>query len=158
MIHTLSQDQLIPATLERVWAYFATPANLNEMTPPDLKFQSVGEPAVPMRTGQLITYRIRLMPAIWTSWLTEIRDVQEGVGFVDEQRVGPYKFWHHEHRFSSVPGGVRMTDLVTYDIGYGPIGELLHPLWIRPKLERIFAFRRAKVHELFGQSTGTLTV
>jgi ligand-binding SRPBCC domain-containing protein len=151
MIHTLSQEQFIPAPLDRVWDYFATPANLDAMTPPDLKFKLVGEPAGPMRTGQLITYRIRLLPAIWTSWLTEIREVQDHAGFVDEQRIGPYKFWHHEHRFYAVPGGVRMTDLVTYDLGYGPIGELLHALWIRPKLERIFAFRRAKVHERFGR-------
>jgi ligand-binding SRPBCC domain-containing protein len=149
VIHSLVQVQFVPADLARVWGYFATPRNLDGMTPPDLAFRIQGNPG-PMHPGQMISYRIRLGPGIWTTWLTEITHVQEGSLFVDEQRIGPYKLWHHEHHFAPRPGGVEMTDRVTYAIGFGPVGELVHALWIRPKLERIFAFRRTRVKELFG--------
>lgn len=149
MIHRLEQEQIIPAPLERVWAYFATPANLDEMTPDHLRFRIVHGAGEAMHQGQLIEYRVRVAPLVWTTWLTEIRQVREGAFFVDEQRAGPYRFWYHEHRFEAIPGGVRMTDRVTYDVGLGPLGALLHRFWIRPRLEGIFAFRRAQVARLF---------
>jgi tRNA modification GTPase len=111
MIRTLQREQFIRATPAQVWAFFATPANLNEMTPPRVRFQIIGTPPTHMYAGQLIAYRISPVPGLWLNWLTEIRHVREEAYFVDEQRAGPYKFWYHEHRFSAEAGGVRMTDL-----------------------------------------------
>ncbi len=150
MIHVLEQVQDIAAPPERVWTYFATPANLNEMTPADLAFTIVRGATPQMRQGQLIEYRVGFAPGLRSTWLTEIRHVVEGRYFVDEQRIGPYRLWYHEHHFDPLPGGgVRMTDRVTYCVGYGLLGELLHWLWIGRKLQRIFAFRRQRVAAAF---------
>jgi len=83
-------------------------------------------------------------------WLTEIAHVEPGRRFVDEQRVGPYRFWFHEHRFTPVAGGVRMNDQVTYAAPFGPLGDLVNALWIRRRLEGIFDYRTHKIVELFG--------
>jgi ligand-binding SRPBCC domain-containing protein len=149
-VYRLIRQQFIPAPIERVWAYFATPANLNEMTPPDLDFEIVcgGEP--PMYEGQIIEYRVRFLPFVRSLWLTEIVHVTECRSFVDEQRLGPYRFWYHEHLFEPVEGGVQMTDRLTYALLFGVLGDLVHALWVRRKLEHIFDFRRQKVAQIFG--------
>lgn len=149
----LLYTQFIPADPTTVWAFFATPRNLNELTPPGLKFRILSELPDRMYAGQLIEYRISPLPGVWLRWLTEIRQVREGVFFVDEQRAGPYRLWYHEHHFEPVPGGVKMTDRVTYEVGWGPVGWLAEKLWVRRQLGRIFAYRRQRVAALFGRAT-----
>jgi ligand-binding SRPBCC domain-containing protein len=146
----LRSEQFIPGDPAKVWDYFATPYNLNELTPPDLRFEILSELPEHMYAGQMIEYRISPLPGIWMRWLTEISHLQPGVRFVDEQRAGPYKLWHHEHHFAVVPRGVLMTDLVTYTVGWGPVGWFAEKIWVRGELERIFAYRRLRVSALFG--------
>jgi ligand-binding SRPBCC domain-containing protein len=146
----LLYTQFIPTAQAAVWDYFSTPRNLDELTPPNLRFQIVGELPPRMYQGQLIEYRISPVAGVWLRWLTEIRHVRQGVYFVDEQRVGPYRFWYHEHHFEPAAGGVRMTDRVTYDIGRGPAGWLADRLWVRRRLAQIFAYRRTRVAARFG--------
>lgn len=153
MIRHLHREQFVPGDPAQIWEFFATPRNLDTLTPPEVKFEIVGDVPPRMYPGQTIEYRIRILPGVWTRWLTEITHVREGEYFVDEQRVGPYSLWHHEHRFLPVAGGVNMTDHVTYAVGFGPIGWLVERLWIRRQLVTIFDFRRGKVAELFPTRT-----
>ncbi len=148
MIHTLERTQFIPAPIDQVWAYFSTPENLNALTPTEMHFEILGSPP-PMYQGQLIAYLIRVAPGVRVRWLTEIRHVRDHAFFVDEQRAGPYRLWYHEHHFSSVAGGVQMVDRVTYALPFGPLGDLVHALWVRRTLRRIFDYRREAVERLF---------
>jgi ligand-binding SRPBCC domain-containing protein len=150
-ISRIGSEQVVPSSIEEVWAYFSSPQNLNDLTPPDLRFKIVSLSVPRMYAGQLIEYRIRVLPGIWYPWLTEIRHVQEKDFFVDEQRSGPYKFWYHEHRFVREKGGVRILDHVTYSVGFGFVGTLIDRLWVRRKLEGIFDYRRKRIQELFGK-------
>ena len=104
-----------------------------------------------MYEGQVISYRIGILPLVRLTWVTEIKCVDAGVSFVDEQRFGPYKFWHHRHTFEDVPGGVLMRDLVHYGLGFGPFGEIAHAVFVRRKLESIFAFRKTILEDRFGR-------
>jgi len=83
-------------------------------------------------------------------WVTEIKAVDEGKSFVDEQRFGPYKFWHHRHSFEEIPGGVLMRDLVHYGLGCGPFGAIAHAVFVRAKLKMIFEFRKETLVQRFG--------
>lgn len=152
MIFTLHREQFIPSSIASVWAYFATPRNLNDLTPPDMAFEILAGADEPMYPGQIIQYKVTVLPGMRTIWLTQITHVQEPIRFIDEQRVGPYRLWIHEHRFQPMNGGVRMTDHVTYALPYGPLGILVHKLFIRHRLEYIFDYRRAKIETLFGKS------
>lgn len=149
MIYYLKTEQFINADIEKVWDFFSNPENLNELTPPDLNFRIVTELSSKMYQGQIIEYRVRIFPGVWTKWLTEITHVSDKNFFVDEQRVGPYKVWHHQHIFVQKDNGVLMKDIVTYVIGYGIVGSLLHALFIKRKLKKIFDYRFNKVDELF---------
>lgn len=148
MIQQLTREQLIPAAVSSVWAFFATPANLNDLTPPSMDFQILGE-AAPMYAGQMISYRIRVAPFVRLRWLTEIVHVEPRRYFVDEQRIGPYRLWHHEHHFTESEGGTHMMDRVTYALPLGVMGDLVHAVWVRQQLQYIFDYRAAKVREHF---------
>lgn len=150
MVHYLHREQIIPAPVSKVWEYFCDPQNLNELTPLDMNFEIIRGSGVRMYEGQIIEYRVEFIRGIRSLWLTEISHVRENEYFVDEQRVGPYRFWYHEHCFEETPAGTKMTDQITYGIPFGIAGDLLNAVWISRKLENIFSYRSQKIEVLFG--------
>jgi ligand-binding SRPBCC domain-containing protein len=152
MIHYLHREQIIPAPREKVWEYFCNPRNLNEMTPPDMNFGILAGGDVKMYSGQLIEYRVEFAPGLRSTWLTEIAHVRDCEYFVDEQRIGPYHFWYHEHHFEDTATGTKMIDQVTYMIPFGVAGDVLNRIWIGRRLKQIFDFRRHKILESFGDT------
>lgn len=150
-LHTLVQEQRLPITREAAWEFFSTPRNLNEITPKDIGFEILNSPGDKAHEGQIIAYRIEILPMIRVKWITEIKAVEEGFSFVDEQRFGPYQFWHHRHTFEEIPGGVLMRDLVHYGLGFGPFGEIAHAVFVRRKLESIFNYRREILAARYGE-------
>lgn len=150
-VHTLFHQQIIPAPLPEVWAFFSNPRNLSRITPPGMGF-STEEKDLPdaIRPGLMITHRLRPLLGIPMTWLTEITHVVEDRRFVDEQRVGPYAVWHHEHDFEDLGDGrTQTTDRVTYVMPFGPLGELAHPWLVAPELKRVFAHREKAMREIF---------
>ena len=104
-----------------------------------------------MFPGQIITYKVAPLPGLKTSWVTEITQVSEGNYFIDEQRFGPYRMWHHEHRFEPVTQGVLMTDLVSYKLPLGFLGRVAHFLFVRKQLKQIFEYREKCLEGMFGK-------
>lgn len=153
MIRHLQRRQVVPASPEQVWEFFATPLNLNLLTPSSLRFRIVGNVTAPMYAGQLIEYRLSFLPGLWTQWVTEITHLEAGRSFVDEQRIGPYRLWHHEHRFEPVAGGVAIHDHVSYDVGWGFLGAIADRLWVHRTMNAIFDHRAKKISELFAART-----
>jgi ligand-binding SRPBCC domain-containing protein len=149
MIYHLERTQFIPAPIEQVWEYFATPRNLNAMTPPDMAFEFIHGGDEPMYAGQVIEYRVAVLPGLRVRWLTQITHVEPPHRFVDEQRSGPYRLWIHEHRFVSRAGDVQITDRVTYSLPFGLLGRLAQAFFIGPRLAKIFEFRRQQVQNEF---------
>jgi ligand-binding SRPBCC domain-containing protein len=149
-IHTLERTQSVPASMETCWSFFSDPRNLARITPPELGFEVLSELPARMHPGLMIEYRVRPLFGIPLTWLTEITHVQEPDFFVDEQRVGPYRIWHHEHHFADAGDGtVTMRDKVTYQLPFGPLGEIVHPFIVAPQLRRIFEFRDEAVRKIF---------
>lgn len=155
-IHRFETTERLPISLEEAWAFFSDPRNLAVLTPPSLGFDILGDPPESMYPGLMLHYRVRPLFRVPVTWLTEITHVREPKFFVDEQRVGPYRVWHHEHHFREVPGGVEMRDRVTYALPFGPLGALLDRLLVRGRVRRIFEFRRRVLAQRFARSTGTL--
>lgn len=151
MVHYLYREQIIPAPVQKVWDYFCDPENLNEITPSDMNFEIIHGGDVKMYEGQIIEYRVEFLRGVRSLWLTEIVHVREGEYFVDEQRVGPYRFWYHEHIFEKTEYGTKMTDRVTYVVPFGILGDILDKIWISRRLKNIFDFRMKKIIGLFGE-------
>lgn len=152
-VHTLRRVQRLPISLVQAWSFFSSPLNLKEITPPYMGFRVISDPDFlqEMYAGQIITYTLRPLLGIPLFWMTEIRHVEAGKFFVDEQRVGPYSIWHHQHHFRAIPGGVEMTDWVHYKIPFGWLGDFANWLFLRRQLDGIFDFRRKKLEEMFGK-------
>ncbi|HEY6914003.1 MAG TPA: SRPBCC family protein [Paludibacter sp.] len=145
----LKQEQFLPITLNQAWQFFATPRNLNEVTPDDMVFEIVSDLPKSMYAGLLINYRLKPMFNIPVDWCTEITHIKEKEYFVDEQRKGPYRIWHHEHHFEVVEGGVLMTDLLHYDIGKSLFGWIAGKLFVHKKVKAIFDYRYKTLQTYF---------
>ena len=150
-LHQLKQEQQLPITIDEAWEFFSSPHNLDAITPADLGFKITSPDEGVMYEGQIITYKVKVAPLIWVDWVTEIKAVEDRVSFIDEQRFGPYAFWHHRHTFEAVEGGVKMNDVVNYGLPFGPFGAIAHLLFVRRKLEWIFSQRRKLLEERFGK-------
>jgi ligand-binding SRPBCC domain-containing protein len=150
-IYTLKSKQKLPITLDQAWDFFSDPMNLNTITPDDMGFKTLSGADRKMYPGQVIQYIVTPLLGIPMKWVTEITHVIDKEYFVDEQRFGPYALWHHKHFFKEIPGGVEMEDIVDYKLPMGVLGELMHPVLVRPRLEQIFAYRTKKLVELFGE-------
>lgn len=149
-LHVLEQEQVLPISLEEAWSFFSSPRNLARITPPDMGFV-IHEPFddSPAHAGQLITYTVRPLFGIPLKWVTLIALAEGPHRFVDSQIKGPYKRWWHLHTFEAVEGGVRMRDRVEYELPLGPLGELAHVMFVRKRLQQIFAHRRETLQRLF---------
>ncbi|MYH49341.1 MAG: SRPBCC family protein [Gammaproteobacteria bacterium] len=149
-VHRLSTRQVVPASLDEAWAFFSSPRNLPLITPPWLDLRLTSEPPAQMYPGLIITYTVRPLLGVPLPWATEITHVEERVRFVDDQRVGPYSLWHHQHHFREVEGGTEVCDTVHYALPFGPLGDIVARLAVRPRLHAIFEYRRAVLRERFG--------
>ena len=154
-LHTLEAEQDLRLSLEDAWRFFSSPGNLASITPPDLGFSVVSPTPPQMYEGLIIEYRVTPLLGVQIPWVTEITHVREPYYFVDEQRAGPYRLWHHEHFFKAIPGGVRMIDKVHYMLALDPLSRPVHALIVRPKLESIFCYRRRIIKERFGECVTT---
>ena len=149
-LHRLERRLTIEAPLDAVWSFFADPHNLARITPPSLNL--VVPPTVPhaVYPGMIIAYTVRPFAGFRTTWVTEITQVTEQALFVDEQRFGPYRFWHHQHHFRAGDAGTEVLDLVHYALPLGPMGRLAHPLVVKSKLAEIFDGRLNALNAIFG--------
>ena len=149
-LHRFETRQLVPIGLDEAWAFFSDPRNLAVITPPEMAFEVASPLPERMHPGLIILHRVRPLFGLPLTWVTEITQLVEGELFVDEQRFGPYRFWHHQHHFREVAGGTEMRDIVHYALPFGPLGGLLNERVIAPRVQAIFDFRRGVIDQRFG--------
>ncbi|AMR30402.1 hypothetical protein A0256_02695 [Mucilaginibacter sp. PAMC 26640] len=154
--YAIKFKQKLPISLEQAWDFFSSPLNLAKITPPQMKFVVTSEynGDTKMYPGMIITYKVSPVFGIKMNWMTEITHVEDHRYFVDEQRFGPYTLWHHQHHFKEIPGGVEMTDILHYAIGYGIIGRLGNSVLVAREIQKIFDYRTKAVDEMFGKYKG----
>jgi ligand-binding SRPBCC domain-containing protein len=150
-VYQIKKIQTIPASIEKVWEFFSAPENLKTITPPHLDFKILSEKKQDiMYAGELIEYTIKPILGIPRYWMTEITQVEPMKYFIDEQRYGPYSFWHHQHHFKEINNGVEMNDIVHYKIPFWFLGDIANSLFVRSELEKIFDFRKVVTERIFG--------
>lgn len=149
-IYTLKAKQNLPISLEQAWDFLSNPKNLKTITPDYMGFKIISGADRNMFPGQIIQYIVTPVAGIKNKWVTEITHVKHLEYFVDEQRFGPYALWHHKHFVKEIAGGVEMEDIIDYKIPFGLIGQMMHPIVVKPKLKEIFEYRKQKLIDLFG--------
>ena len=149
-VFTIYKTQKLPIPLPEIWEFFSDPHNLKDITPVDLGLQIKTAPKEKMYNGMIITYRVTLIANFSMTWVTEIKNIHQPHSFIDEQRFGPYRFWHHRHTFRDVPGGVEIGDLIHYALPFGIFSPMINDAIIAPKLEKIFTHRAQTLAYKFG--------
>lgn len=149
-IYTLHAKQNLPISMDEAWEFLSNPKNLKVITPDYMGFNIQSGADRPMFAGQIIEYIVTPILGIKTTWITEITHAVNRKYFVDEQRYGPYSLWHHKHFIKEIEGGVEMEDLLHYKLPLGILGQMVHPILVKPKLNEIFEYRKNKLIEIFG--------
>lgn len=150
--YQFKREQLIYADLDTVWDFISSPKNLKEITPPYMGFDiTSGNGDQDMYQGMIISYIVRPVLGIPTKWVTEITHVKNQHYFVDEQRIGPYKMWHHQHILEEVDQGILMKDIITYEPPFGVLGAMANGIFIERQLNTIFSHRFKIIEEKFNQ-------
>lgn len=155
--YQLTSAQKIPASLDEVWKFISAPDNLKRITPAYMGFQITSKQSTErMYEGMIISYKVSPIPflPINLTWVTEITHVKDKVYFVDEQRIGPYSLWHHQHQLTEIDGGVLMEDIVSYEPPFSILGDIANFIFIKHQLKGIFDFRFKAVEEIFGKWEG----
>ena len=149
--YQLYREQVIPATREKVWDFISTPLNLKKITPSYMGFDITSKNLPEkMYEGLIIAYKVSPILGIKLTWVTEITKIIEGEYFIDTQHVGPYDFWHHQHRLTEVPNGILMTDIVSYKPPFGILGDVANYFLIKRQLKEIFDYRYNVIEKEFG--------
>lgn len=151
MIYTFESKQIVHTDIDTLWEFMSSPKNLAVLTPSYMGFRILSDSAITgtMYPGQIIQYHVSPILGIKLHWVTEITHVRNYGHFIDEQRIGPYAFWHHQHFFQIVPEGVEMRDVVHYKPPFGFLGRIANALFIKKQLQGIFNYRQQKIMELF---------
>jgi ligand-binding SRPBCC domain-containing protein len=145
-VHEFRTELWLPRRIDEVFAFFLDPANLDAITPPWLSFRTITPGPIDMRAGTILDYKLRIrgVPIRWRSQITAWEPPHR---FVDEQIRGPYRLWVHAHSFERQNGGTLMCDHMRYAV---PFDWLLYKRFVRPDVERIFAYRRECLQRRFG--------
>ncbi|MEO9966899.1 MAG: SRPBCC family protein [Reichenbachiella sp.] len=146
--------QVVEASLDEVWDFISSPANLKKITPEHMGFDITSDNAnQKMYEGMIISYKVSPIPGFRTDWVTEITHVKDREFFVDEQRIGPYVMWHHQHMLEALGSSVVMKDIITYQPPLGFLGAIANSLYIRRQLNNIFEYRKVAVEKYFAKDT-----
>ena len=152
-LHQINRKQVFALPIEEVWDFFCAPTNLSKITPSYMGFRIRSELPEEMHAGMIIEYQVRPLGNIPLTWVTEITQLKKPYFFIDEQREGPYAFWHHQHHFKSVDAGTEVTDLVHYKLPMGILGRILQHTFIKNQLNAIFNYRQEALTRLLSQNS-----
>ena len=149
-VNKLIYSQKLPIDMNNAWDFLSSPDNLKLITPESMSFEIIDWDKKKAYPGQIIQYTLNPGFGIKMIWVTEITQVKENSYFIDEQRFGPYSFWHHKHFIKKIDNGVLMEDIIHYKIPFGFLGRILNTIYVQNKLKKIFRYRENKLNEIFG--------
>ena len=150
-------EQFLPINIHTAWDFFSSPKNLALITPPELDFKILTDlNGQEIYEGMLINYTVKPLLGIPLKWETEICKVQKPLFFTDRQLKGPYKLWEHTHTYVEMNNGVLMKDEVKYQLPFGLIGDMVHTILVRKKVENIFSFRKQVLEKMFKAEEKTM--
>ena len=150
MYYQLHKEQKLNAKISDVWNFAVSPKNLQRITPNKMGFEITSKNSEEkIYPGMIITYKVSPILNIKMNWVTEITQVKENKFFIDEQRLGPYKMWHHQHIFIDNYDHVLMKDIVTYIPPFGLLGDIANQLFIKRQLNEIFNYRFVEMNKIF---------
>jgi ligand-binding SRPBCC domain-containing protein len=150
-LYTKIYKQNLKTDINTIWDFISNPKNLQEITPKEMGFEILtNDSGSKMYAGMIIEYKVNVIKGFKIKWITEITHVSENNYFIDEQRFGPYRFWHHQHFVIESSNGIEMMDIISYKVPFGFLGGLVNYLFVNNKIDSIFKFRNTVLDKKFG--------
>lgn len=149
-MYRLTSNQKLPISLEEAWEFLANPRQLENITDDNLSFKILDELPDEIYEGMIMRYELQPFIGIRIKWVAEISEIREGKYFIDVQRSGPFSYWKHNHQLTEIEGGVEMHDTVDYVMPFSILGQFVHWLFLRKKLENVFVLRKEEMRKIFG--------
>ncbi len=119
-------------------------------------FEDAGESIVggvqsgSMGLGDDVTWRAKHF-GIWWTMTSTITAFERPSMFVDEQRRGPFKRFHHTHTFEVSGEGTMMHDAVEFEAPLGPLGRIAERVALARYLPKLIDLRNAQLVSHFTQ-------
>lgn len=148
-MHHLRHSIWTPLNIHDAWEFFSNPDNLAKLTPEEYRMSIEFNRSVPLHEGSVIRIKVKPLPFFTTGWKSIITYINAPHSFTDIQKSGPFKKWNHTHSFVEENDGTRIIDEVEYALPLGPLGKLVHGLFVEKQLNGLFEFREKKLKELF---------
>ena len=147
----LEFTSIVPRPLAETWDFFSRPENLEKLTPDKVTFNILSPVSgVDMYEGMIIQYQVSPFPGFTTDWITEITQIKHHQHFIDDQRVGPFALWHHQHHFRPLsPERTEMRDILHYQAPLGFLGTIADKLFVHRQVKQIFEAREKAIRRLF---------
>jgi len=172
-MQTFHAEQWLPVPVERVFAFFADPANLPRLmpawqqarideasiVPPPPRPSNAGHGSSGLAgAGTLLTLSFRPFPLspVRMQWQARIDSFVWNRYFSDTQLRGPFAHWHHTHSVISEAradqagasvAGTLLRDDVEYELPLRPLSSVALPL-IAAQMRKTFAYRHRRTREL----------
>ena len=145
----LFYEQRINTDIDNLWKFISSPKNLSKITPSYMDFKILSKIPDEMYEGLIISYTVKPILGVKMNWVTEITHIKDKKYFVDEQRKGPYKMWHHEHILIKTDNGIIMKDIISYIPPFGILNKILNILFIKRQVKGIFKYRTEVLNKIF---------
>lgn len=129
-----------------VFRWHERPGALERLTPPweQVRVVRTGEGVT---DGQRVVLSQKVGP-LWREWEVEHRGYVAGKEFRDVAVRGPFASWEHRHRVvADGSASCSLIDEISYRLPAGALGKAVAGAWTRRTLERLFAFRHARIQE-----------
>jgi ligand-binding SRPBCC domain-containing protein len=143
----IEKCSVIKCPPDRLFEFFLDPNNLSKISPPGFGVSEL-EVEVPLKAGAEFSMRSQ-NGLLRFRWRGRVAQLEPPRLMVDEQLRGPFRRFRHTHQFRDAGGATLVIDRVEYTPPLGPIGALLDPIFIRPRLRRYFEYRHRRLKELF---------
>ena len=135
-----SHSFIVPADIDRVWAFYTDIDHLEVITPPQMRLK-VRKSSTGSKIQEGAEVWIEGNLAIKSTWHSRITSMEPYV-YVDEMLEGLFKTWKHTHAFKKADGGTEVVDEIEFELRYGFLGRILEGYAYR-QLEKIFAHRKS---------------
>jgi ligand-binding SRPBCC domain-containing protein len=133
-------SSVIPAPVERVFAFHESPDALERLTPPWQPARVLHKDAG-LRVGARVELIVTLGP-FKATWRARHTAYEKNRLFVDVQESGPFRRWVHRHEFEALDAAsTRLTDRIEFSLPGGPIADFFGAWLARIPLRRMFAYR-----------------
>jgi ligand-binding SRPBCC domain-containing protein len=98
--------------------------------------------------GETVTWQGKHL-GLWLTHQSLITELESPSYFVDEMIKGNFKNFKHEHYFKELGNTTVMTDVLTYKVPFGFIGEIFDYLFIKRHLTRFLKVRNHSIKNSF---------